>query len=392
MNITASKRVQSIGAYAFAAVDEKVSELKARGITPIDFGVGDYADPTPKFIRDACKAAIDERAATGYPSYIGDAGFRKEISAWMDRRFKVKLDPAREITSTIGSKEGVFNFHEGVLDPGDTVLIPSPGYPPYKRGTLFAEGVAHFYPLTKANGYAPDYKSIPKDVAKRAKLMWVCSPNSPTGVVLKPQQLKDAVKFCQDNEIILASDEAYTELFFTDEPPHSMLEYGRDGVIAFFSMSKRSIMTGWRCGWACGDERLVSIFKKVKTNIDSGTPTFIQDASVAALRDEKHVDELRRNTLEKRNIICQALVAAGLEDCSPQATLYVWQKAPKGMSGVDFATLLIEKAHLVTTPGEWLGDEIPGSGNSGAGHVRFALVPTAAECREAAERIRKLKF
>jgi LL-diaminopimelate aminotransferase len=392
MDIKPSKRVASIGAYAFAAVDEKVAELRARGIEPIDFGVGDYADPTPVFIREAAKKAIDARAATGYPSYIGDPALREAAAAWMKRRFNVTLDPRTEVTSTIGSKEAVFNFHEGVVDPGDVVLIPSPGYPPYKRGTLFAEGESFFYPLTESNGFAPDLKAIPSKIAKRAKLMWLCNPNSPTGRILGPREIKDVIKFCADNEIILASDEAYTELHYMDEPPHSALEYSRDGVVAIFSMSKRSIMTGWRVGWVCGDSRVVSIFKKVKTNIDSGTPTFIQDAAIAALADEKHVTDLAKETRIKRDLVCDALVKAGLKDCRPQGTLYIWQKAPAGMSGVDFATALIEQAHCVVTPGEWLADVMPDGSNTGAGYVRFALVPDAATCREAAKRIAGLKF
>lgn len=392
MDVIPSKRVASIGAYAFAAVDEKVAELRAKGIEPIDFGVGDYADPTPEFIREAGKRGIDARAASGYPSYIGDIGFRTAVAAWMGRRFGVKLDPAKEVTSTIGSKEGVFNIHEGLVNPGDVVLVPSPGYPPYKRGTLFAEGEAVFYRLDPKNNYAPMLDGIPADKLKRAKLMWICNPNSPTGGVYTADQVKSVIEFCQKHGIVLCSDEAYSEMWFGKQRPHSALEFSRDGVVACHSMSKRSIMTGWRCGWYAGDERVISIFKKVKTNIDSGTPTFIQDASVAALNDEKHVDELRARILRKRDIVCDALVASGLPDSRPQGTLYVWQQAPKGMSGVDFATALIEKAHVVVTPGEWLGDTLPDGKNTGEGRVRFALVPDVEQCQQAAKRLAAMKW
>lgn len=392
MEIVASKRVQSIGAYAFAAVDEKVAELKEQGITPIDFGVGDYAEATPELIREACKKAIDERAASGYPSYVGAPEFRKAVAEWTKRRFGVELDPAKEIASTIGSKEGVFNFHEGFVNPGDVVLIPSPGYPPYKRGTLFAEGESFFYRLDPDNSFVPDLASIPADVAKKAKMMWICNPHSPTGAVYGAETLKSIIAFCKDNEIILCSDEAYSEMYYGDEKPHSVLEFSKDGVVGCFSMSKRSIMTGWRCGWYAGDERIISIFKKVKTNIDSGTPTFVQDASVVALSDEAHVDKLRTETKQKRDMICDALKSLGLPDCAPAGTLYIWQKGPEGMSGVDFATKLVEDAHCVVTPGEWLSDELADGSNPGAGFVRFALVPSIAECEDAAKRIRELKL
>lgn len=391
MEIVPSNRIQAIGAYAFAAVDEKVAELKAKGITPIDFGVGDYKEPTPELIREAAKTAIDERADYGYPSYIGDASFREAAATWIKSRFGVDVDPATEVCATIGSKEGVFNFPEAFVNPGDVVLIPSPGYPPYKRGTQFAEGESYFYGVTAENGYRPDLTSIPEDVAAKAKIMWICNPNSPTGAVYDAETLKACVEFCQKHSIILVSDEAYSELYF-DDAPHSILEFGRDGVAACFSLSKRSIMTGWRVGFYAGDKRIMDAFKKVKTNIDSGTPTFIQDAATAALSDETHVEKLRNETKEKRDLLIDALKSAGLPDSTPAGSLYIWQKAPEGMSGVNFATKLIEDAHLVTTPGEWISDELADGSNPGAGHVRFAMVASMDEVKTAAQRIRELKL
>lgn len=395
MQISPSTRVSSIGAYAFAAVDEKVAELKAKGISPIDFGVGDYQDETPRLIRNACKKAVDAQAASGYPSYIGAPTFRAAVANWLKGRFGVSLDPKTQITSTIGSKEGIFNFAEGFVNPGDYVICPSPGYPPYKRGTLFAEGKAYFVPVTHRNKCRYDFKKIPTEVAANSKIMWVTTPSSPLGYVAELDFLKEAYEFCQKHNIILASDEAYSELYFTKDAPHSALEVARDnnfdGIVQFHSLSKRSIMTGWRVGWAAGDKRIIDVFKKVKTNIDSGTPSFVQDAAIAALADEKHVSKLRRLVKRKRNLITAALKTAGLKKCTNPAGLYLWQKAPDGMSGEQFATLLIEKCHVVTTPGEWLSDEVGGE-NPGAGHVRFAFVPPLAEVEEAAKRLAQLKF
>ncbi|MBX3461033.1 MAG: aminotransferase class I/II-fold pyridoxal phosphate-dependent enzyme [Planctomycetes bacterium] len=394
MEIKVSARVASIGAYAFAAVDEKVAELKAKGITPIDFGVGDYQDPTPPLIRKACKKAVDVHAADGYPSYVGSQPFREAVAAWLKRRFDVSLDPKTQITSTIGSKEGIFNFAEGFVNPGDYVICPSPGYPPYKRGTLFAEGKAHFVAVTHKNKCKYDFKKIPAEVASNTRIMWVTTPSSPLGYVAELDFLKAAYDFCQKHGIILASDEAYSELYFKDAP-HSALELGKsnnfDGIVQFHSLSKRSIMTGWRVGWAAGDKRIIDVFKKVKTNIDSGTPNFVQDAAIAALSDEKHVEKLRRTVKRKRNLICTALRKAGLKNCKNPAGLYLWQKAPDGMTGEAFAKLLIDKCHVVTTPGEWLSDAVDGE-NPGAGHVRFAFVPPLDEVKEAASRIEKLKL
>ena len=379
MKIEASNRVKNIGSYAFADVDNEVAKLKKIGIAPIDFGVGDPKDATPAIIRNYCKRAIDKRMDSGYPSYIGTQEYRETIAKWTKERFDVSLDPEKEIASNLGAKEAVFNFHEGVVNPGDIVIMPNPYYKPY------------FYPLLKENDFLPDLGSIPKEIIKKAKLMWINYPNNPTGATITKEKLKEIVDFGKDNNMIIGSDECYTEIYFEDKPL-SILELTKEGVFAVQSLSKRSAMTCYRVGWLAGDERIIDIFKKVKTNIDSGTATFIQDAATAALLDETHVEEFRNEYRKKRDIIVNALTAAGLENCSPKATMYIWQRCPKKMSSVDFAKKLLEKdIAIVTTPGSWLSKEINGI-NPGEGYVRFALVPSVKDCKVAAERIRKLKF
>jgi LL-diaminopimelate aminotransferase len=392
MRIEASKRVQGIGNYAFAEVDKKVEELKAKGINPIDFGVGDPTAPTPRLIREAAAAGLERRKSSGYPSYIGDIEFREAVAGWVERRYGLSLDPQREISSTIGSKEGVFNFHEGIVNPGDLVLCPSPGYPPYTRGTLFAEGVPYQIPIRKEKGFLIDFSEIPAEVARKAKLLWLNYPNSPSGATADERFYREALEFARKYDIIIASDEAYSEIYF-DAAPISILNIQREGVLVFNSLSKRSAMTGYRIGWVMGDPQLVAVFRKVKTNIDSGTPTFIQDASVAALADEEHVEAFREEYRQKRDILCCALTAAGLEDCTPEATLYVWQRLPEGMSSLDFATrLLAEKIAIVTTPGNWIAEPSVEGENAGEGYVRFALVPSIQDTRLAAQRISALRF
>ena len=194
-------------------------------------------------------------------------------------------------------------------------------------------------------------------------------------------------EFGRKHDILIASDEAYTENYY-GEAPHSMLEVAKEGVIVFQSLSKRSCMTGYRVGWVAGDRDAIAAFKKLKTNIDSGTPTFIQDAAIAALSDEQHVAKLRELYRKKRDLICDAFVAAGLPECRPEATLYIWQQVPKGMTSVEFAKQLLDPAiAVVATPGNWISEATP-SGNPGEGFVRLALVPTIEECEQAAERIR----
>ena len=370
MEVSESRRLASIGGYAFAEVNRLVEELTEQGVEPIDFGVGDPTMPTPEVVRTACRDAVETRARSGYPSYIGAPEFREECAGWMRRRFGVELDPAAEISSTAGSKEAVFHLHEGLVDPGDVVLGPNPGYPPYARGTLFAEGRHVPYPLLPAKGFLPDLAAIPDDVAERAKLLWICYPNSPTGALAPLSFLEEATRWCRERDIVLASDEAYSEIYFTEEPPRSALECGTEGVIAIFSLSKRSAMTGYRVGWVAGDERLISIFRKLKTNI------------VRSFREEYR---------EKRDLMVRAFCDIGLPDCTPDAALYLWQRVPDAMSSVEFARRLLDpEIAVVVTPGTWLSFEEEGA-DPGEGYVRLALVPSLEDCGRAADRIRKLR-
>ena len=384
MAIKTSDRLAGLTGYAFAEVDRKVGELRKQGVEVIDFGVGDPSEPTPSIVREALKRAADEHASGGYPSYIGSKCYREAIAGWIEGRFGASVDPEREICASVGSKEAIFNFPEAFVNAGDVVIAPNPGYPPYTRGTLFAEGSMHYYNLKPENGFLPDLGSIPEKVLSRAKIMWINYPNNPTGALAPKSFLEEAVRFCRKHDIILASDEAYTENYY-GERPHSILEIAREGVVAFQSLSKRSCMTGYRVGWVTGDADIVSAFKKLKTNIDSGTPTFIQDAAAAALSDEKHVEALRSLYREKRDIIVDGFVKAGLSECRPDATLYIWQRVPKGVSSVEFAEMLLDpEIAVVSTPGNWISVEADGE-NPGEGFVRLALVPSVEECRTAAD-------
>ncbi|MFH1830696.1 MAG: aminotransferase class I/II-fold pyridoxal phosphate-dependent enzyme [Pseudomonadota bacterium] len=388
MSIEVSKRLAGLTGYAFAEVDRKVFELKAEGVEIFDFGVGDPTEPTAEVVREAIKRAVDEHASSGYPSYIGSKRYREAIASWMRGRFDVSLDPDSEICASVGSKEAVFNFPEAFVNPGDIVIAPNPGYPPYTRGTLFAEGSMHYYNLLSENGFLPDLDSIPSDVLARAKIIWINYPNNPTGAVASKDIFKKVALFGKQHKIIVASDEAYTENYY-EQKPHSILEFTREGVVAFQSLSKRSCMTGYRVGWVAGDAEIVGAFKKLKTNIDSGTPTFIQDAAAAALSDETHVEKLRELYRKKRDIIVDAFVKAGLAECRSLATLYIWQRIPKGMTSVEFAQILLDpQIAMVTTPGNWISEDTP-QGNPGEGYVRLALVPSVEDCKKAGERIIK---
>lgn len=390
MNIESSRRLSALTGYPFVEIDRKVAELRKTGVEVFDFGVGDPTEPTPAIVRDEIKRAVDRRATSGYPSDIGLPEFREAIAAWMKGRFGCSLSSDREVCVTVGAKEAVFNFPEAFINPGDVVLVPNPGYPPYNRGTRFAEGEVHYLNLVEENGFLPAFDSIPKEILSRAKLMWINYPNNPTGVCAPRDFFQRVVEFGAQNGIIIASDEAYAENYFGEKPP-SILEFAREGVCAIHSLSKRSCMTGYRVGWLAGDERIIAQFKKLKANIDSGTPTFVQDAAIVALSDERHVGDLRRLYKKKRDLICGAFKSAGLKNCTPDATLYIWQRVPDGHTSLSFAQKLLDPSiAAVVTPGNWVSSDTP-AGNPGEGFVRLALVPTVEECEIVAERIaRKL--
>ncbi|MDO8741141.1 MAG: aminotransferase class I/II-fold pyridoxal phosphate-dependent enzyme [Candidatus Woesearchaeota archaeon] len=391
MQFKPSDKLASIGTYAFVDVKNEVAKLKKEGVSVIDFGVGDPKNPAPEIAREACKKAVDFRKGAGYPLEEGSAEYREAIAKWTKKRFNASLDPAKEISANIGAKEAVFHFPFCFINPGDYVLIPNPGYPPYQKGTLFAGGKSYFMPLLKENRFLPDLDAIPSEIVKKSKIIWVNYPNNPTTALAGRDFYKKLIDFGHDNNIIIASDECYSEIYF-DQKPMSILELGREGVAVFQSLSKRSAMTCYRIGWLAGDENIIAQFKKLKPNYDSGAATFIQDAAIAALSDEKHVEEMRKDYKIKRDIMIDAFNSIGLEKCMPEATLYMWQKAPKGMKSLDFAKALLRKEiAVVTTPGSWISENFNNL-NPGEGYVRFALVPSIEDCKKAAERIKKLSF
>ncbi|MHC4931366.1 MAG: aminotransferase class I/II-fold pyridoxal phosphate-dependent enzyme, partial [Planctomycetota bacterium] len=363
------QRIRSLPDYPFAVINAKVEALRDKGVTPIDFGVGDPTLPTPGIVRERIKTAVDEHACSGYPAYIGSLELRTAAARWIERRFGVKTDPATQITATIGSKEGIFHFPFGFVEEGDVVLCPSPGYPPYSRGTLFAGAEPYFLPLLRSNDYLPDLASIPAGIAERARILWLCYPNAPTGANAPAAFFDEAVAWGRKNDVIVVNDEAYSDIYY-QAPPCSILEHGTEGVVAFFSMSKRSAMTGWRIGWTAGDAEVISVFRTVKTNVDSGTPTFIQDAAITGLEDEAHVDEMREDYRVKRDLLAGAFEELGFESCAPESTIHYWQRLPDGLDAVAFAERLLDPAiAVVCTPGPWIAEECPGGINPGEGYV-----------------------
>lgn len=384
--IEPANRVKDLPPYLFATIDKMKEKALAKGVDLIDLSIGDPDTPTPGHIIKAMQKAVKNPAHHQYPSYVGMLSFRQAVADWYKKRFNVILDPKTEVLSLIGSKEGIGHMPLAFINPGEYVLVPSPGYPVYPVATLFAGGISYEMPLLEKNSYLPDLTGIPKYVLKKAKLMFINYPNNPTAACADRAFFKDIIAFARKHNIIICHDAAYTEMYYGNEKPLSFLQVpgAKDVGIEFHSLSKTYNMTGWRIGFAVGNKNAVAGLGKIKTNIDSGIFQAIQEAGIVALRTkDSELRKLRKICQERRDVLFRGLRKLGLEVNKPQATFYLWVKCPKGVSSMDFTTLLLNRAGILTTPGN-------GFGAPGEGYIRFALTVPVKRMREAITRIENI--
>ncbi len=381
-----AERLKKLPPYLFKELDRKKEEALKKGADLIDLGVGDPDLPTPDPVVSALKKAAEDPENHRYPSYAGMIHFRKAVSDWYERRFDVRLDPEKEVITLIGSKEGIAHFPLAFVNPEDIVLVPSPAYPVYRIATIFSGGIPYIMPLTEENSFLPDLGKIPKEVAEKAKIMFLNYPNNPTSAIADDSFFKDVIRFAKKYEIIVCHDFAYSEITYDGYRPKSFLQFdgAKDIGIEFHSLSKTYNMTGWRIGFAVGNSSLIEALLAVKSNIDSGVFQAVQVAGIEALRLERSWIEKTVEVYKKRrDIMVSALNQAGLSLKPPKATFYLWVKVPEGYSSVKFAEYLLEKASVLVTPGNGFGEE-------GEGYIRISL--TQKRIQEAAERIRSLKL
>ena len=386
ISIQLSDRVKNLPPYLFAAIDKMKQDALAKGVDLIDLSIGDPDIPTPKHIVDAMKKAVENPAYHRYPSYEGMLSYRKAVAEWYKKRFNVSLDPSNEVLSLIGSKEGIGHIPLAFVNPGDVVLVPSPGYPVYPVGTLFAGGESYFMPLKEENSFLPDFKAIPEAVLKKAKLMFVNYPNNPTSATASAEFYKDVVSIALRYNIIVCHDAAYSEVYYDNEKPVSFLEIegAKEVGIEMHSLSKTYNMTGWRIGFAAGNKDILAGLGKIKSNLDSGVFQAVQEASITALGTSDSVlSGIRKTYQERRDTLYSGLKGIGLNAIKPRATFYLWTKVPSGFDSSSFVALLLDKAGILTTPGN-------GFGAPGEGYVRFALTVPVERIKEAVERIKKV--
>ena len=380
-----SKRLDKLPPYLFIEINRKILEKKARGEDVISFAVGDPDRPTPqRIINELCKAANDP-ANHRYPETKGLPELRLAMAKWYKNRFGIALDAEKEILPLIGSKEGVGHISFCLIEPGDIALVPDPGYPVYSMGTLLAGGKPYFLPLTEANDFLPDLEAIPKNVARKAKILWLNYPNNPTGAVADLVFFRNAVNFATINNLAICHDAPYTELAFDGFRPPSLMQVteAREVGVEFHSLSKTYNMTGWRIGMVVGNSKMIDALFRFKSNLDSGIPQAIQQAAIEALTGPQD-DITAQNQIyqRRRDKLVKALNDIGLRARLPKASLYIWARIPDGFTSVEFATELLDKANVAVTPGT-------GYGSAGEGYVRLSLTLPEDRLDEAISRLMK---
>jgi len=381
-------RIRALPPYLFADVDRRKTKAVARGVDVIDLGVGDPVEPTPSHVvRRLCEAAQDP-ANHRYPSYIGSLDFREAVARWYKRKAKVELNPKTQVLTLIGAKEGLAHLPWAFVNPGEPVLVPDPGYPVYRNATIMVGGIPFPVPLVEGRGFLPDLSAIPKHVARRAKLWFLNFPSNPTGAVATLDFFEEVVEFARTYGLIAVQDAAYSEITYDGFVHPSFLEApgALEVGIEIHSLSKTYNMTGWRLGWAAGNEEVLEGLGKVKTNVDSGAFQAVQFAGIAAL-DGPQEPVKRQRTIyqERRDIVVEGLRDMGLKVFPPKAGCYVWCRVPEGYTSEEFVGKLIEEAGVVTTPGL-------GFGEGGEGYFRVSLTVPTGRLREAVERMKDLKF
>ena len=381
-------RIRRLPPYVFEQVNRAKAAARNAGADIVDLGMGNPDLPAPAHVIEKLKETLGKPRTDRYSSSRGIPGLRKAQAAYYERRFGVKLNPDTQIVATLGSKEGFANVAQAITAPGDVVLVPNPSYPIHAFGFLMAGGVIRSVPAEPTPQMFEALEraiihSIPKPIA-----LVVCYPSNPTAYVATLDFYKDLVAFAKKHEVLILSDLAYAEVYFDGVPPPSVLQVpgAMDVTVEFTSMSKTFSMAGWRMGFAVGNERVIAALARVKSYLDYGAFTPVQVAATAALNGpEDCVREMRDIYSKRRDVLVDSFARAGWDIPPPAASMFAWAQLPpafRGMSTVDFATLLIEKAEVAVAPGI-------GFGEHGEGYVRIAMVENEHRIRQAARNIRR---
>ena len=382
---TRADRLGKMPEYPFARWGERVNAVRARGIDVIRLDMGNPDLPPPDAVIDALCSSAHRSDSHGYPGYRGIPGLREGIAAYYARLFGVTLDPKNEIVPLLGSKEGIVHLSLAILDPGDIVLVPDPGYPSYTMGAVLAGAEVCKFPLHPGRGFLPDFDAILGEVADAARMMWLNYPNNPTARTADLDFLEQAVSFARKNDILLCHDAPYCDVVYDGYVPPSLMQVpgAVDVAVEFNSLSKTYNMAGWRVGMAVGNPDVLASLSLVKSNVDSGQFLPVQEAAARALAIPQEWIEARNQIYQERmRTAITGLASLGFPVTPPRATFYIWTRVPKGWSSEGFAAALLEKAGVSVAPGSFFG-------KNGEGYIRISLTSPEPHIAEAIDRIRK---
>ncbi|MFC1990913.1 LL-diaminopimelate aminotransferase [Chloroflexota bacterium] len=370
-----ARRIEKLPPYLFVEINKKIAEKRAKGEEIITFAIGDPDIPTPPHIIDRLCQAAQDPVNHRYPETFGLPALRQAIAGWYEKRFGVSLDPEKEVLPLLGAKEGIAHIAFCFIDPGDTALVPDPGYPVYSISVTLAGGRPYYIPLRENNNYLPNLNNIPDYILKGTRLLWINYPNNPTGAIAELDFFNKVVEFAKQHDIMVCHDAPYTEVAYDGYKPVSFLQANgaREVGVEFHSLSKSYNMTGWRIGMVAGNDMMVNALNTLKSNLDSGIPQAIQYAAIEALNGPQDCIEEHNNIYQqRRDLVVETLNNIGLEARTPKASLYVWAKVPDGYNCVDFTADLLDQVGVAVTPGL-------GYGKNGEGYVRLSLtIPDAA--------------
>ena len=379
-----SRRLDRIPPYLFAELERKIAAKREAGVDVISLGIGDPDTPTPGLAIEALSAAVADPGTHRYPSNRGRAELRQAVASFYARRFGVELDPATEIVPALGAKECIFNLNLAFLDPGDAALAADPGYPVYTGGPLLAGAEPVIMPLEPERGFAPNLEAIAEGDRERAKLMYLNYPNNPTGAVVPDGLFEEAIEFARAHDVLVVHDASYTETTFDGYVAPSFLATpgAKEVGIEVFSLSKGYNMTGWRTAAVVGNAEAIEVYWRLKTNIDSGMFDAVQLAAAAVLeRGDEAAREMSDLYQRRRDLVCDALRAIGVDVTPPRGTIYVWAPVPEGHDSVSYCEQVLEESGVVVSPGSAYGP-------SGEGFFRISLTIDDDRLAEAVERLR----
>jgi LL-diaminopimelate aminotransferase len=363
----------------------RLARMKQEGRDVVNLGVGDPDFNPPGHLIQALQEAVSHSDYHHYPSFYPNHPLKNAIADWYKRRFGVDLDPNSEVLPLLGSTDGLFMVHLCLLDPGDIGLVPDPSYPSYEACVKVSGGQVEKVPLLKENDFLPHLDSIPSEVARKAKMIWINYPNNPTGATAIPEFYKKLISWARANDVVVVSDNAYSEVYFDNRRPVSFLEFpgAKEVGVELHSLSKSYNCCGWRAGMMVGNKDLLAAMARIKAHSDRGMFYPMQMAATKALNSPDDFMEKRNRIFqERRDVLVEGLNKIGLNVYPPKATFYLWASVPEGYTSQDFCFKALEEANV------WM---IPGSlyGKYGEGYLRIAFTLSVERLKEAIQRLQK---